>query len=238
MATKYPLIPIIAIVLINPSFLLAQSVSTIRYVALGDSYTIGTGASVDESWPSVLTRHLQKDCMAVKLAGNLARAGWTTQDVIDQQLPVYKTLKPTAASLLIGVNDWVQGVDAKTFQRHLKLIIDRILAELPAPANEHFFIVTIPDFSVTPSGRLFYGGRDVASGVAEFNAIIKKEADDYQIPVMDIFPLSKEMGQDPALLASDGLHPSALEYARWERMMYPHIFTLLKKCCLANEAVP
>ena len=104
------------IFLLTASNIIADNNQTIRYVALGDSYTIGTGALPEESWPAVLTRHLKSDGVAVDLIANLGRNGWTTQDVLQYQLPVYKTLKPDFASLLIGVNDWVQGVDAKIFQ--------------------------------------------------------------------------------------------------------------------------
>ena len=77
----------------------------IRYVALGDSYTIGEGASLDESWPALLTRHLRNEGIDVDLVANPSVTGWTTQDLIERELPVFRKAKPNFATLLIGVND-------------------------------------------------------------------------------------------------------------------------------------
>src|SRR5712692_9201248 len=90
----------------------------IRYAAIGDSYSIGEGASPDESWPALLTRHLNAQGLHVDLVANPSRTGWTTQQAIDLELPIFLGLKPNFATLQIGVNDWVQGVDAETFRKH------------------------------------------------------------------------------------------------------------------------
>jgi lysophospholipase L1-like esterase len=87
----------------------------VRYAALGDSYTIGTGAQPDESWPAVVTARLRAQGIPIELVGNLGHDGWTSQNLIDGELPLLQGLKPDYVTLLIGVNDWVQGVDAGIF---------------------------------------------------------------------------------------------------------------------------
>src|SRR5437868_3392847 len=82
----------------------------IRYVAIGDSYTIGEGAEPREAWPVLLTKHLQANGIDIDLVANPSRTGWTTLNAIDRELPVFVQEKPTFATLMIGVNDWVQGV--------------------------------------------------------------------------------------------------------------------------------
>ena len=47
------------------------------------------------------------------------------------------------------------------------------------------------------------------------------------LPVVDIFELSKKMGTDGSLVAADGLHPSAKEYAEWEKIIFPIALELL-----------
>src|SRR5690348_2901825 len=89
----------------------------IRYVALGDSYTIGEGASPNESWPAVLTRHLKEQGIDIELVANPSATGWTTKQLIDRELPIFKDKEPNFGTLLIGVNDWVQGIDEKTFRQ-------------------------------------------------------------------------------------------------------------------------
>src|SRR6266446_6959027 len=114
----------------------------IRYAAIGDSYSIGEGASPDESWPAVLTRDLNAEGLHVDLVANPSRTGWTTQQAIDHELPIFVAAKPNFATLQVGVNDWVQGVDAETFRKRFIFLLDHMLAVL---RDQHrLFIVTIP----------------------------------------------------------------------------------------------
>src|SRR6266699_5408790 len=102
----------------------------IRYVAIGDSYSIGEGASPNESWPALLTRHLNDNGLHVDLVANPSRTGWTTQQAIDRELPIFVESKPDFATLQIGVNDWVQGIDAETFRKNFTYLVDQMLAML------------------------------------------------------------------------------------------------------------
>ena len=197
----------------------------VRYVALGDSYTICTGTTAANSWPVLLTQKLNEAKIAVTLIANPSHNGWTTQDLIDNELPVYEKSNPTFATLLIGVNDWVQGVDAKTFQKNLVFIIDKMQAKLANKSN--LVLITIPDFGVTPTGSRYSNGRDISKGIMEFNKIITDEAKKRNLKTVDLFPTSKEMGKDNSLIAADGLHPSAKEYAIWETLIYPVVHDVL-----------
>lgn len=197
----------------------------IRYVALGDSYTIGTGTTTDKAWPTVLVKHLQENKMNIELIANPARNGFTTQDLIERELPVFEKSDPTFATVLIGVNDWVQGVDAATFQKNLSYILDKVQAKLPDPGN--VVLITIPDFGVTSTGSRYSGGRDISKGIIGFNGIILEEAKKRKLKTVDLFAVSKQMGKDGSLVADDGLHPSAKEYVAWETLIYPVVFDLL-----------
>jgi lysophospholipase L1-like esterase len=193
--------------------------TSIRYVALGDSYTICEGATENESWPVNLTKDLAAKNIPVDLIANPSRTGWTTQNLIDRELSVFDNSNADAVTLLIGVNDWVQDVDAETFRKNLNFILDHVQSKLKK--KENILLITIPDFGVTPTGKIFSGGRDISKGIAEFNDIIKAEAVKRNLPVVDIFELSKQMGKDSTLIAQDGLHPSAKEYAEWEKLILP-----------------
>ena len=87
----------------------------IRYVALGDSYTICEGASWEESWPVLLTERLSDAGIPIQLIANPSRTGWATQNLIDSALAIFNGSSPTFATLLIGVNDWVQEITVETF---------------------------------------------------------------------------------------------------------------------------
>ncbi len=197
----------------------------IRYVAIGDSYSIGEGASPNESWPALLTRHLNDKGVHIDLVANPSRTGWTTQQAIDRELPIFIESKPTFATLQIGVNDWVQGVDEEAFRQRFTFLVEQILAGLRD--KDRLLIVTIPDFGVTSSGSHYAGGRNISEGLARFNQIITEEATKRGLRVVDVFPISKKMGDDVSLVAADGLHPSAKEYAEWEKAIFPAALDLL-----------
>jgi len=210
------------------NFAMAQpEVQRIRYAVVGDSYSCGEGASPKESWPALLTQHLNAQGLHVDLVSNPSMTGWTTKDAIDRELPKFVNSNPTFATLLIGVNDWVQGIDETTFRNRFSYLLDQMLAVLPN--KKHLLVVTIPDFGVTPTGPKYSRGRNIHEGIMQFNQIVIEEAHKRGLQVVDIFPVSKKMGHDKSLVAKDGLHPSAKAYAEWEKIIFPVALELLKK---------
>jgi len=199
----------------------------IRYAVIGDSYSCGEGAKPTESWPALLTEHLKWLGVNIDLVANPSVTGWTTKDAIDKELPKYVNSNPNFATLLIGVNDWVQGVDETAFRNRLSYLLDSMLAVLPN--KKRLLVVTIPDFGVTPTGPKYARGRNIHEGITQFNKIVTEEARKRGLQVVDIFPLSKNMGHDKSLVAKDGLHPSARAYAEWENIIFPAALELLKQ---------
>ncbi|MFA9288967.1 MAG: SGNH/GDSL hydrolase family protein [Weeksellaceae bacterium] len=199
----------------------------ISYLPLGDSYTIGEGLPETDRWPNQLASHLNRDGIEVIIVANPARTGFTTQQLIDYELPLVQQYKPQVVTLQIGVNDWVQGVSKEDFQANIKLILDNLQNTL-ADRNA-IVIVTIPDFSASPTGAQYGSGRDISAGIAEFNAVLLDEATARGLPIADVYPVSQQMKVDPSLIHTDGLHPSAKQYALWEAIIYPKILPILNK---------
>ena len=195
------------------------SKTMIRYAAIGDSYTIGEAVAEEERWPNLLVGHLREAGVEIEIVANPSATGWTTQDLIDKELPLYRESDPHFATLLIGVNDWVQEFSKERFRKNLAHIMDEMLKELES--NNDLVVVTIPDFGATPEGPKYSKGRDISVGLSEFNEIIADEAAKRQLSVVDVFELSQDMKNNPDLVASDGLHPSAKEYILWEELILP-----------------
>ncbi len=193
---------------------------------IGDSYTKCEGATKEESWPVLLTNKLQEAGVLVELTANPAKTGWLTGHVIELELPLFEQYHPTFSTLLIGANDWVQDIGVSEFQANLKNIIDQMQKVLPDPSK--LILLTIPDFSVTQIGEIFAGEKDVVKGIQEYNQIVFSEGQQRKLPVVDLFPISKEMKNDPELVSIDGLHPSAKEYALWVDVIFPTALKLLK----------
>jgi lysophospholipase L1-like esterase len=195
-----------------------------RYVALGDSYAIGEGVPPEDAWPSLLVEHLRREGIGIELVANPSVTGWTSAQLIEHELPVLEDSDATFVTVLIGVNDWVQGAEEGTFRANLRVILDRVQSALPDPRN--VVLLTIPDFSVTPTGGQYARGRDITAGIAGFNEVIASVARDRDVPLVDLFPLSRQL-TSAEFVAEDGLHPSAAAYARWEELVFPVALRML-----------
>src|SRR5438270_2181828 len=79
-----------------------------RFLALGDSFTIGTGTTPDRSFPAVLVGIWRDRGARVELS-NPAMNGYTTDDLIADELPLVASYGPDLVTVLIGANDIVQG---------------------------------------------------------------------------------------------------------------------------------
>jgi lysophospholipase L1-like esterase len=197
-----------------------------RYVALGDSYTIGTSVSEAERWPNQLVARLAEAGESLELVGNLGVNGYTSSDLIDHQLPRLERLRPDLVSVQIGVNDVVQGVPEETFGANASVILDCALDLVPAG---RVFGIATPDYTVTPQGSAF-GAPDLQrGGILNNNQILAGACQARGIAfVPDIFEISQSAGNDPAMLAGDGLHPSAAQYARWVDAIEPVVRAMLQ----------
>ncbi|HKB28989.1 MAG TPA: SGNH/GDSL hydrolase family protein [Candidatus Limnocylindrales bacterium] len=197
-----------------------------RYVALGDSYTIGTSVSESERWPNQLVAALAATSPGLRfeLVANLGVDGFTSRDVIDRELPRLADLAPGFVTLLVGVNDVVQGVPATTFEANAARIVDVVLGLVP-PAR--VLVVTTPDYTVTPAGADFGDPAAQSAGIRRNNAILARLAETAGITVIDIHDISLEAAADRSLVARDGLHPSGAQYARWVERILPGVLRLL-----------
>jgi lysophospholipase L1-like esterase len=196
----------------------------LRYVALGDSYTIGTAVEdASERWPDQLVEALGVE-PGLTLVANLAVNGFTSGDVIAVELPRLDALGPQFASLLIGVNDVVQGVPEGTYRRNVEQILDELLARLPP---SRILTVSTPDYTVTPSGADYGNPIHQAAGIRRNNGILREVADARRIAWVDIHDLSLRAAHEPSLVAADGLHPSGEQYRLWVGRIAPVVRDLL-----------
>lgn len=198
----------------------------LRYVALGDSYTIGTSVHPAQRWPDQLVAALGSRPPTLQLVANLAVNGYTSGDVVARQLPSLEELRPGFASLLVGVNDVVQGVPAPRFRDNAATILDDLLGRLPA---DRIVVVSTPDYTVTPKGADYGDPAAQAAGIRENNRILEELTLARGIAWVDIHDLSLGAADDRSLVASDGLHPSGAQYALWVERIRPVVEGLLRR---------
>jgi lysophospholipase L1-like esterase len=190
-----------------------------RFLALGDSYTIGESVDATERWPVQLTAMLRKDGINLTEPQIIARTGWTTDELsraIDAQDPKgpYQLV-----SLLIGVDDQFRGRAIDQFREPLNALLKRAIG-LAGDQSSRVIVLSIPDWGVTP----FAKGRDrekIGREIDQFNAIIAEQCRFNHVAFIDITPISRHAADDPSLVAGDGLHPSGTMYHEWAETILP-----------------
>jgi acyl-CoA thioesterase I len=204
-----------------------EHMAPLRYVALGDSYTIGTSVDPTMCWPVQLVRALAGaggSTATLELVANLGVNGYTSGDLIRDELPELDRLRPEFASVLIGVNDVVRGISAAIYEANIRATLEALLVRLPA---NRIVTVAIPDYTVTPHGSDSGNPRQQRQEIAAFNSIMARLSADGGIPYVDTFDLSLRAAEDRSLVAADGLHPSGAQYALWVERIVPVVADLL-----------
>jgi len=185
--------------------------SSLRFLALGDSYTIGESVSESERWPVQLKDSLSKKGISVNDPKIIATTGWRT-DQLKEAMTSLEDYDYDMVSLLIGVNNQYQGrsVESYTpeFEELLNLAIERAGGD-----KDKVFVVSIPDYGYTPFGK--ESQEKISRELNEYNAVNLQITRNKSVRYFDITPISKNGIDDPALVASDGLHPSGKQYSLW-----------------------
>jgi len=194
----------------------------IVYLALGDSYTIGTGASHESrNFPSLLAAHVQEATRREVEVVNPAVNGFTTIDVLAKELGYITDLKPDLVSVLIGVNDLVQGRRAQQYRESLIEIYNAIAAtQLPAG---RVAAISIPNWSVVPAARDYGDPARVRSLTEQFNAVAKQEAEARSFLWVDLTEVSTRATGSTGWIAADDLHPGDAQYAAWAEEIWSHL---------------
>ncbi len=208
---------------------------TIRYLALGDSYTIGESVPENERWPVQLAERLQTSLqIAPQLGGPeggieltlIARTGWTTDELWKGIEQTGVTPPYDLVSLLIGVNNQYRGRPLEEYREQFRFLLGKAI-QYAGDDPKKVFVVSIPDWGVTP----FAAGRNstqIAAEIDAFNAVNRQEAEAASVAYIDITIYSREAALDRALTASDGLHPSGKMYTGWVERILPIALEALK----------
>lgn len=208
---RYVLGALLAVMLLSSCTSMPTNRPT-RYLALGDSYTIGESVPVSERFPMQLAREL-----GIGEPQIIAKTGWTT-DELNAAIDAANPQGPfDLVTLLIGVNNQYRGRSADEYRTQFVGLLNRAIGFAGGDARK-VIVVSIPDWGVTP----FAEGRDrakIAREIDQFNAINREEATRAGAKWVDITPISR--GADPALVAADGLHPSGKQYGEWVKLIAP-----------------
>ncbi len=140
-------------------------------------------------------------------------------------MPDLESLEPELASLLVGVNDVVQGVAEERYGARVSEILDGMLQLLP---SSRVLGVATPDYTASRQGGAYGLPEQQRAAVMRNNDILRGACEYRGITfVPDTFDISQEAGDGAGMLAPDGLHPSAAQYARWVDAIEPAVRAML-----------
>lgn len=212
---------VLFLMLLGPIVSIGQN-DSIAFLALGDSYTAATSESQANGWPEQLVQILKKKGILINSPEILAKAGWTSADLLTnieaQQLaPSYGLV-----SLLIGVNNQYKGKDINIFKKEFPQLLETSIA-LAQNNPKNVFVLSIPDWSATPFARL-RDKKKIVKELGNYNAIIEEEAKKRNVLFIEITQSSRNAAVNPSLIASDSLHPSKKMYKIWAKKISKKLF--------------
>lgn len=200
------------------------SAGPIRFLPLGDSYTIGTSVAESERWPNQLVGLLGDRGVSVQIVANPAVNGYSSADLIRDELGLVDVQAPSLVGVLIGVNDVVRGVPEERYRANVEQILDHLVARVGAA---RVFAVATPDYTLTPAGADFGDPATNRAAIARFNAILRVASEARHVAFVDITPVADQAGTDPSMVAVDGLHPSGRQYLAWAELIAPVVEMML-----------
>jgi lysophospholipase L1-like esterase len=207
----------------------------LRYLALGDSYTIGEGVAPADRWPMQLAHALRAEGVMLGDPKIIARTGWTT-DELSAALDAFDASQAAGhavaganakagtwdfASLLIGVNNQYRGRGVDEYRGEFAGLLQRASGYAGGRAGR-VLVLSIPDWGVTPfAAREDRDAVQVAREIDACNAAARGVCESRGMAFVDVTPVSRRRGAEAAMLVDDGLHPSAAMYAQWAALALP-----------------
>lgn len=215
----------ISLLSLQPYFYTSVAGEKMKYLALGDSYTIGESVEPMERFPIQLVNKLKLDGLYFAKPEIIAKTGWTT----DELIAGIDSLKPAnnfnLVTLLIGVNNQYRGRDINNYREEFEILLKKSI-EFSGGNKDKVIVISIPDYGVTPFGQK-KGRKKIGIEIDQFNTANLEICSRYRVAYIDITSISRRAYRRNNLIAEDGLHPSGEMYAKWVDEILPVASKLL-----------
>lgn len=191
-------------------------VRNLSYLALGDSYTIGQSVCESCRFPAQLQDSIKNylsssDNISLKI---VAQTGWTTTNL--KTAIANENLNATydLVTLLIGVNNQYQNKPFELYETEFPELLQMAITLAKGNSN-HVIVVSIPDYAFTPFGQSGSNPSNISNQLDNYNLFAKNYAESLGVAFVNITDITREGLNNPALVASDNLHPSELAYTKF-----------------------
>ncbi|MCI1186619.1 GDSL-type esterase/lipase family protein [Hymenobacter sp. DH14] len=205
----------------------SASPNALRYLALGDSYTIGEGAASADRWPTQLAGLLAAQGVAVAAPDYIARTGWTTAELQAAIADARPAATYGLVSLLIGVNNQYRGQSLAQYRVEFRALLQQAIG-FAGGRPGHVVVLSIPDWGQSPYGQR--QGRDPAAiglEIDQFNAAAQDECRQASVAYINITDLTRAAAGARSQFTSDGLHYSGPQMREWADRALPVTQALL-----------
>jgi len=203
-----------------------QRIHPFRFLALGDSYTIGESVDDSQRWPVQLVTAMRNAGVDVGSPTLIAQTGWTTANLLTAIDNTNPQGPFDVVGLLIGVNNLYQGRSEDEYRIQFVQLLHRSI-DLAGDKPSHVIVLSIPDWGTTPyAKRIGANAATVAAAIDRFNVVAKSEAAKVGAAYVDITAITRS---HPDLVADDGLHPSGEMYAEWVKLALPPALSAVLK---------
>lgn len=190
-----------------------------KYLALGDSYTIGQSVCETCRFPIQLQDSIKKyintiDTFQTKI---IAQTGWTTANLktaIATQNPANDF---DLVTLLIGVNNQYQNQPFSVYEQEFPELVNIAIQKAKGNKN-NVIVVSIPDYAFTPFGG---GNSTISTQLDAYNAFVENYCNTNNISFINITDITRLGLTQTNLVASDGLHPSSIAYSKFVERILP-----------------
>jgi len=212
----------------------ATDMSKFRYLALGDSYTVGERVPAKDRWVTQLVELVEASPQFTEVGGTkgsidltlIAQTGWTVDELWQgiQANPPEGTYD--LVTLLIGVNDQYRGYSVDGYREDFRFMLGKAI-EYAGGDPAHVIVLSIPDWGFTP----FAASQDIepiSLQIDEFNAVNLEETQSVGARYVDVTIISRMGLDDFDLIAADRLHPSGKMYTLWAEKVLPIALEILK----------
>ena len=196
----------------------AAGIPVVKYLALGDSYTIGQSVAVSDRFPIQAVSILRNSGYNVADADIIATTGWTTGNLLNAVKDKHSASPYDFVTLLIGVNNQFRGTSISSYKMEFSALLKKSI-ELTGNRPQRVVVVSIPDYSVTPFAIGPINRGKIAREIDSFNKVNRQLAESFHVQYLNVTHESRRAASFPFLVASDGLHFSGLEYKIWAEML-------------------
>lgn len=204
---------------VNDTVQTSSSEKTIKYLALGDSYTIGQSVCETCSFPIQLQNELKNYLTSkdVFVTNVIAQTGWTTTNLKSAIASQNPTNDYDLVTLLIGVNNQYQNKPFSLYELEFPELVN-IGIDKAKGIKANVIVVSIPDYAYTPFGN---GNTTISAQIDAYNAFAENYCIQNNITFVNITDITRQGLVQPNLVASDGLHPSELANSKFVERIFP-----------------